>query len=77
MILKKFSILRLQNKNNDIVKRWEKHKYVDSKAAYMIKCYNGNLARFYSLPKIHKEKLAWRPIVSTVGFPTYNLQTYR
>ena len=74
-VLSKFSILTLQNKLNDLVKCWETYKYIEPKTAYFMKCYNGNLTKFYSLPKIYKEKLGWRPIVSMVGFPTYHLAT--
>jgi hypothetical protein len=32
--------------------------------------------RLYGLPKIHKEECPLRPIVSTMGSPTYNLAKY-
>nr|CAB3263310.1 uncharacterized protein LOC108950552 [Phallusia mammillata] len=37
---------------------------------------DGSAPRIYGLPKIHKEGIPLRPIVSFVGTPTYNLAKY-
>ncbi len=37
---------------------------------------DGNTPRLYGLPKVHKEGMPLRPIVSFVGSPTYNLSKY-
>jgi hypothetical protein len=37
---------------------------------------DATIAKFYGLPKIHKENIPLRPIVSLPGSPTYNLSKY-
>jgi len=37
---------------------------------------DGNTSRFYGLPKIHKQGIPLRPIVSFIGSPTYELSKY-
>lgn len=37
---------------------------------------NGIMPRIYGLPKIHKEGIPLRPIVNTIGSPTYDLAKY-
>jgi len=34
------------------------------------------LSRIYRVPKIHKEKVPLRPIVSAINSPTYNIKGY-
>jgi len=35
-----------------------------------------NIPKFYGLPKIHKSDVPLRPIVSSIGSPTYKLAKY-
>jgi hypothetical protein len=37
---------------------------------------DASTAKFYGLPKIHKENIPLRPIVSLQGSPTYELSKY-
>ena len=39
-------------------------------------CLNGKLASFYGLPKVHKENVPLRPIVSFCGATLYNLSKF-
>ena len=39
-------------------------------------CKDATIAKFYGLPKIHKDNNPLRPIVSLPGSPTYNLSKY-
>ena len=38
-----------------------------------VRCSEALPPRLYGLPKIHKEDVPLRPIVSAIGSPTYNL----
>jgi hypothetical protein len=39
-------------------------------------CKKAFRASLYGLPKIHKEGIPLRPIVNTIGSPTYELESY-
>ena len=39
-------------------------------------CSKGVIPRFYGLPKIHKVSVPFRPIVSFINSPTYNLSKF-
>ena len=39
-------------------------------------CLNGRLSSFYALPKIHKQDIPLRPIVSFCGATLYNLSKF-
>ena len=39
-------------------------------------CLNGRLSSFYALPKIHKQGIPLRPIVSFCGATLYNLSKF-
>ena len=41
-----------------------------------MKCENGTVAKCYGLPKIHKEQLTYRIIISSINFPTYKLARF-
>ena len=39
-------------------------------------CLNGRVSSFYALPKIHKQDIPLRPIVSFCGATLYNLSKF-
>ena len=43
---------------------------------YTLQSSEGHAARIYGLPKIHKQNVPLRPIVSMIGTPMYNLSKY-
>ena len=61
---------------NKMISRWKDMGYIVFYTAKKIKCQNGTIARAYGLPKIHKPGNVFRPIVSCIGTPLYNLSQY-
>ena len=49
---------------------------VDETTYHTIRLNDASTAKFYGLPKIHKENIPLRPIVSLPGSPTYELSKY-
>ena len=68
--------MKIQNKVNGLVKKWENKKFINNLLAKDLKTSNSVPSRLYGLPKIHKEGNPIRPIVSYVGSPTYNLASF-
>ena len=46
---------KIQNKNNEIVKRWHNRNYIDNNQNYSLLGFNAVAPKFYGLPKIHKD----------------------
>ena len=61
---------------NDICKDLLNNNCIDRSIFYFIRKTYGNLSRMYTLPKIHKPTLSFRPIISTVDSPTYNFDKF-
>ena len=51
-------------------------KYINKVLFDRLKPSNTKAPRFYGLPKIHKPDMPLRPIVSTIGSPTYSLAKF-
>jgi hypothetical protein len=66
----------IQSRLNKMVSRWKDIGNIDFYTAKKLKCQNGVIARAYGLPKIHKTGNLFRPIVSCIGTPLYNLSRY-
>lgn len=67
---------RLQEKNNKMVQEWMDEHTIDLKSASNLKIRNGIAPKIYGLPKIHKQNIPLRPIVSCIQSPLYSLQKY-
>ena len=67
---------KIQNKVSSLVKKWEQNNYVNEFTAKDLRVSNAFPSRLYGLPKIHKDGMPLRPIVSYVGSPTYYLATF-
>lgn len=59
-----------QNKNNEIVKILREKEYIDITTAKALTTYKAVAPRLYGLPKVHKQDIPMRPIVSTINSPT-------
>lgn len=60
----------IQTKNNAIVKLLREENHLNESEAKRLTTYKAVAPRFYGLPKIHKENVPIRPIVSTTNSPT-------
>lgn len=66
----------IQNKLNKIIKSLATSNVFSKEEVKSLKCENGVFPKLYCLPKIHKENLPLRPIVSFIGSPTYKVSKY-
>lgn len=55
---------------------WKKGKYINYSTWEHLHETDGNLPKCYALPKIHKKDVPFRPIISYVDSPLYNLSKY-
>ena len=64
------------NHINQKLKSLKKQEKIDENTYKQIRPNDASTAKFYGLPKIHKENIPLRPIVSLPGSPTYDLSKY-
>lgn len=67
---------KLINNLKDILSRWKKSKFISEGTYKSLLCISGSLPRAYGLPKIHKDGVPFRIIVSSVDSPLYSLSTF-
>ena len=67
---------QIQNKINGLINNMFRKKYIDKKTKNLLNCHNGQSPYIYGLPKLHKNNIPLRPIVSTVGSPTDKLSKF-
>lgn len=65
-----------QNKNNDIIKRWHKLKYITEQEKRHLTIHNAQPPKMYGLLKIHKEGMPIRPVIAHTQAPLYNLSKF-
>ena len=58
---------------NTFVSRLKQNKKISTRDEFAVKSSDGRAPRLYGLPKIHKQGIPLRPIISFVESPTYNL----
>lgn len=58
-----------QKKNNDMIKFLLNKNIIDKDLAKNMYTYNASAPKFYAVPKIHKENIPLRPIVSSINTP--------
>ena len=74
--LKKYGVYNIHERVKEMLDRWKSNKFISEKEYYSIRNDNCIISKSYVLPKIHKENLSFRPIVSTVGSATYFLAQF-
>lgn len=67
---------KVQNNVNNLVKSWTRKKLITEQQKNKLICHNGHTPFIYGLPKLHKENIPLRPIVSNIDSPTYNLSKF-
>lgn len=63
-------------KNTKLVTSLYSNKYIDDKLRFQLINRNPVTPRIYGLPKLHKDGIPLRPIVSTIGSSSYKLAKY-
>lgn len=66
----------LEKTQISIVKDLLKKKYIDLKEKRFLSQQPSNLPRISGYPKIHKPNIPLRPVVSTIGAPSYNISKF-
>ena len=66
----------ITKKLHEICKRWFDKGYIDNNMYKFINRTDSNLPKFYALPKIHKKNTPFRPIISFIDSPLYNLSKF-
>ena len=66
----------MQNKNNNIIKKWRNANYINDEESNKLKIHNAQAPKLYGLPKLHKNNIPLRPIISYVQSPFYNLSKF-
>ena len=69
-------IVATQKEVNKLVWQFAKEHKISIPVYHHLKCDKGVTPKIYGLPKIHKEAVPLRPIVSFIGSPTYRLSKY-
>lgn len=62
-----------QKKNNDLVKYLKQKNCIDEGTVKLLTIHAAITPKFYGLPKIHKQDVPLRPIVSSIDSPTFKL----
>lgn len=58
-----------QKLNNDLIKSWQEKDYISPSIAKTLTIHNALPPKIYGLPKLHKEGIPLRPIVSCIQSP--------
>lgn len=67
---------KIQTKINSLISKWYNSKYIDLPTKNGLICHNGISPCLYGLPKLHKDNIPLRPIVSNIGAPSYKLSKF-
>ena len=68
----KESIRTIERKSNNLIDNLHRQGIITQTEKKKLTIYNAVPPKFYCLPKIHKDGIPLRPIVSCVGAPFYN-----
>ena len=66
----------IEKKHNDCMKYFQQKNVLTSNEAKSLKHYNSTTPLYYGLPKIHKENIPLRPIISCINSPTRGLSLF-
>lgn len=75
-LLHKDPTYKTQKSHNDLIKRIKNKNEIDEISAKKLTVYNSVPAKLYALPKIHKQDVPLRPIVSSINSTTYDLSKF-
>lgn len=71
-VLPRDPTISIQNRANKLVSKLKSLNLIDDNSAKKLRICNQTSPKFYGLPKIHKETLSVRPIISSINSPNSN-----
>lgn len=66
----------IEKRLNNLVKLWEKKEYISKEQSFHLRSSDATLPKAYALPKIHKENILYRIIVSSVNTALYSFAKF-
>ena len=75
-IVKKDPTRKITDQLRNMLKQWRNNNYITDRTYKMLMTNDGNLARAYGVPKIHKKGYPYRIIISTINSPINKLAQY-
>jgi len=75
-VIKKNPILKIERDLNLFFKNWLTKGFISRKEYYFMHSSDSILPKAYGLPKIHKQNIPFRIIVSSINTVLYNLATH-
>jgi len=75
-VIQKNPIKNLELKLNNILKRWVSLGFISKKELFALRNIDCSLPKAYGLPKLHKENIPFRIIVSSIGTTLYSVADY-
>lgn len=74
--IKKPTTEKIKRDLNVMVTQWYENKKIDEHTMKKLKNLHGNEQRMYGLPKVHKQDVPVRPIVSAIDSPLYEISAF-
>ncbi|XP_018361286.1 PREDICTED: uncharacterized protein LOC108760014 [Trachymyrmex cornetzi] len=75
-LVKKNPALNLEKSLNNLLKKWHQKNYINNSQLWCLRSSDSLLPKAYALPKIHKEGIPFRIIVSSVNTALYQLASF-
>jgi len=72
-VIKKNPILKIERELNSFLKNWLTKRFISKKEYYFMHLRDSILPKAYGLPKIHKQNIPFRIIVSSINTALYNV----
>ncbi|XP_044756970.1 uncharacterized protein LOC123315369 [Coccinella septempunctata] len=73
---KKDMTVTMEKENNRIIKEWLQENFITAQEGKTMITHNSKIPKIYGLPKVHKENIPLRPIVSFIQSPLYKISKF-
>jgi len=74
--IKKNPISNIEKTLNNFLKRWLDKEYIKKSDYFRLRSSDSLLPKAYGLPKIHKENMGFRIIISSINTAFHNIGTF-
>lgn len=69
-------VKKIESDLNDLLKRWYSNSYIDQRRMFFLRSSDKLLPKAYGLPKIHKEHIPLKIIISSVNNLLHSLASF-